>query len=105
MDRQRAAALQRFVIGGPVPGLVGRGRWSAHAVQLPRRIHEMNPPRNFCKKPEIPRIDLCRHAGRRGKVSLTLEAVGPVAMSELRTSGIVILVAGAASPRPDYALL
>jgi len=49
-DGQRATALQRFVIGGPVPGLVGRGCWSAHAAQLPRWIHEMNPSRDLCNK-------------------------------------------------------
>lgn len=32
-DRQRVPALQRFVIGPPVRDLVGRGGWSAHALQ------------------------------------------------------------------------
>ena len=49
-DRQQAAALERFVIGGPVPGLVGGGCGSAHAAQLPRWIHEMNPIRQFVKQ-------------------------------------------------------
>lgn len=49
-DRQRATALQRFVIGGPVPGLVGGGRWSAHAAQLPCWIHKMNPSRDLCNR-------------------------------------------------------
>src|SRR5690606_24476111 len=30
-DRQRATTLQSFVIGGPIPGLVGGGAGSAHA--------------------------------------------------------------------------
>jgi len=42
-DRQRAPALERLVVCGPVPGLVGRGCRSAHAIQLPRWIQEMNP--------------------------------------------------------------
>lgn len=49
-DRQRAAALQRFVIGRPVPGLVGRRCRSAHAFQLPCWIHEMNPSRDLCNR-------------------------------------------------------
>ena len=49
-DRQRAAALERFVIGGPVPGLVGGGCRSAHAAQLPRWIHEMNPSWDLCNR-------------------------------------------------------
>ena len=49
-DRQRAAALERLVIGGPVPGLVDRGCRSAHAVKLPRWIHEMNPSRDLCNR-------------------------------------------------------
>ena len=49
-DRQRAAALERLVIGGPVPGLVDRGCRSAHAVKLPRWIHEMNPPSHLRNK-------------------------------------------------------
>jgi hypothetical protein len=35
--------LQRLVTGGPIPGLVGEGCRSAHALQLPHWIHEMNP--------------------------------------------------------------
>ena len=46
-DRQRAAALERFVKGWPVPGLVSRWCRSAHACQLPRWIHEMNPLRIY----------------------------------------------------------
>jgi hypothetical protein len=38
-DRQRATALQRFVIGGPVSGLVGGGCGSAHELQLSHWIH------------------------------------------------------------------
>lgn len=37
-DRQRAASLEPLVVGGPVPGLVGRPCRSAHAVQLSRWI-------------------------------------------------------------------
>jgi EPS-associated MarR family transcriptional regulator len=49
-DRQRASALERFVIGWPISGLVGwRGR-SAHASQLPRWIHEMNPSPGLCNR-------------------------------------------------------
>jgi len=54
---QRAAALERLVVGGPVPGLVGRGCRSAHAFQLPRWIHKMNPSRG-----------LCNRAGGKGKI-------------------------------------
>ena len=49
-DRQRTTALQRFIIGGPVPGLVGGGCRSAHAPQLPRWIHKMNPSRDLCNR-------------------------------------------------------
>ena len=49
-DGQRATALQRFVVGGPVLGLVGRGCASAHAAQLPRWIHEMNPSNELCNR-------------------------------------------------------
>src|SRR6056297_2303711 len=47
-DRQGAALLQRFVVGRPVPGLVARRDGSAHAGQLPRWIHEMNPSPSLC---------------------------------------------------------
>ena len=57
-DRQRAAALERFVIGWPVPGRVGRWCRSAHPCQLPRWIHKMNPTR-----------DLCNRAGQRPLIS------------------------------------
>src|SRR5690606_22362645 len=49
-DRQRAAALERFIVGWPVPGPVGRGCRSAHVSQLPRWIHEMNPTRDLCNR-------------------------------------------------------
>ncbi len=49
-DRQRAAALERFIIGGPVPGLVAGGCGSAQAAQQPRWIHEMNPSRDLCNR-------------------------------------------------------
>ena len=42
------AALERFIVGRPVPGLVGGG--GAHAAQLPRWIHEMNPSRDLCNR-------------------------------------------------------
>jgi hypothetical protein len=42
-ERQRAAALERFVIGRPVSGLVNRECRLAHASQLPGWFHEMNP--------------------------------------------------------------
>ena len=43
MDRQRPAALERLVILGRVQGLEGRYVRSAHALQLSRWIHKMNP--------------------------------------------------------------
>ena len=49
-DRQRAPALERFVIGRPVLGPVGRWCRSAHAPQLPRWLHEMNPSRDLCNR-------------------------------------------------------
>ena len=49
-DRQRTAALERCVTGGPVPGLVGGGCGSAHAIQLPHWIHKMNPSRDLCNR-------------------------------------------------------
>src|SRR5690606_6356958 len=49
-DRQRAPALERFIVGWPVPGLVSRGCVSAHASQLPHWIHEMNPSPDLCNR-------------------------------------------------------
>lgn len=49
-DRQRAPTLERFIVGWPVPGLVGRGRRFTHAHQLPLWIHEMNPTRDLCNR-------------------------------------------------------
>ena len=49
-DRQRAVPLERFVVGRPVPGLVDGGCGSAHVLQLPRWIHEMNPSRDLCNR-------------------------------------------------------
>ena len=43
--------------GGPVPGLVGGGCGSAHAIRLPHWIHEMNPSWNLCNS-----ADLCSKA-------------------------------------------
>lgn len=47
-DRKGAALLERFVVGRPVLGLVARRDGSAHASQLPRWIHEMNPSSYLC---------------------------------------------------------
>ena len=49
-DRQRATALERFVIGRPVPRPVDRGCRSAHVSQLPYWINEMNPSRDLCNR-------------------------------------------------------
>lgn len=49
-DRQRAPAIERRVVGGPIPGLVGRGCWCTHADQLPRWINEMNPSWDLCNR-------------------------------------------------------
>ncbi len=49
-DRQRAPALERLVILGPVQGLVSRCVRSAHAPQLSRWIHKMNPSRDLCNR-------------------------------------------------------
>jgi len=49
-DRQRTPALEHFIVGWPVPGLVGRWCWFAHADQLPRWIHKMNPSRDLCNR-------------------------------------------------------
>src|SRR5690606_16753031 len=42
--------LECFIVGWPVPGLVGRGYGSAHASQLPPWIREMNPSSDLCNK-------------------------------------------------------
>ncbi len=49
-DCQRAPALERFIVGRPVPGLVGRGYGSARASQLPPWIRDMNPSRDLCNR-------------------------------------------------------
>ncbi len=49
-DRQRTAALERFIVGRPVPGLVGGGFGSAHTAQLPHWIHELNPSWDLCNR-------------------------------------------------------
>src|SRR6056297_953708 len=54
-DCQRAPALERFIVGWPVPGLVGRGCRSAHGAQLPRWIHKMNPSRDLCNRAHRPK--------------------------------------------------
>ena len=65
-DRQRSAALERFIVGWPVPGLVGWRCGSAHGFQLPRWIHEMNPKRDLCNRaPESARTARFREARRR----------------------------------------
>ena len=85
-DRQRATALERFIVGWPVPGLVGQGGRSAHAPQLPRWIHEMNPSWDLCNrapyrsKPYVsvtgendrfcPHQNLCRHTLRMASPSM-----------------------------------
>ena len=50
LDCQRPTALERFVIGGPIPGLVAGGSGSAHGLQLPHWFHEVNPSRYLCNK-------------------------------------------------------
>jgi len=62
-DRQRAAALERFVVGGSVPGLVGGACGSAHALQLPHWIHKVNPLWDLCNRAPATDIGLL-HAGR-----------------------------------------
>lgn len=49
MRTKITTALERFVVGRPVPGLVGRWCGSAHAAQPPRWTHEMNPSQHLCK--------------------------------------------------------
>jgi len=48
--RRRTPALDRFIVGRPVPGLVGRRCGSAHANQLPRWTFVMNSPQDLCNK-------------------------------------------------------
>lgn len=57
-DRERAAALKRFVVARPVPDLVGRACRPAHAVQLPRWIRQMNPGRRFVQQSHL---DMLHH--------------------------------------------
>lgn len=56
-DCERAAALERFVIGWPVPGLKGEGDGSAHSLQLPHWIHKMNPTQDLCNRASPPQFD------------------------------------------------
>jgi len=45
------AALDRFIAGRPVPGLVDRGRGAAHVNQLPRWITIWIPQRSCATAP------------------------------------------------------
>ncbi len=47
-DRRRSALRQRRVIVMPVRGAVGGGLRFAHAHQLPRWIHKVNPSSHLC---------------------------------------------------------
>ena len=49
-DRQRSPTLDRLVVSGPLQGLVGRSVRFAHALQLSRWIHKINPSRDLCKR-------------------------------------------------------
>ena len=49
-DRQRPTALESLVILGPVQGLVAGCVRSAHALQLSRWIHKMNPSQDLCNR-------------------------------------------------------
>ena len=60
-DRQRAPALQRLVVGRPVPGLVRRGCGSAHTPQLSRWIHDMNPVRRFVQQSRLEVKSTCSY--------------------------------------------
>ena len=48
--RQQAATLERFIVGWPVSGPVDGGYGFAHAAQLPRWIHKMNPSSDLCNR-------------------------------------------------------
>ena len=50
-DRKRSALLQCCVVRRPVPGLVLRRGPTAHASQLSRWIHAVNPPHICATKP------------------------------------------------------
>ena len=64
MDRQRAAALERIIMARPVPGLVGRGCRSAHAVQLPLDSQDKSLTR-FVQQSPI-ELETRRKSGQRG---------------------------------------
>ncbi len=49
-DCERAAPLERFVAGQPVPGPAGRGSWFAHAARLPTSARKMNPFTAFAQQ-------------------------------------------------------
>src|SRR3990167_7323930 len=49
-DRQRSAPSQRLVVVMPVRGAVDGGLRFAHAYQLPRWIHRVNPPSHLRNK-------------------------------------------------------
>lgn len=50
LDHQRATALERFIVGRPVPGLVGWACGSAHEAQLPPWTRHMNHSRDLCNR-------------------------------------------------------
>jgi transposase len=50
MDRQRPTTLESLVILGPIQGHVVECVRSAHALQLSRWIHKMNPSQDLCNR-------------------------------------------------------
>ena len=62
-DRQRASALERLIVGRPVPRLVGQACGSAHVDQLPCWIHDVNPSG-----------DLCNRASNRAKKRISIRS-------------------------------
>ena len=47
-NRQRSSPSQNFIVGRPVPGLILCRGPTAHAAQLSRWSHEMNPSADLC---------------------------------------------------------
>ena len=84
-DRQRSAAFQRLVAGGPVLRLAGRSVWSAHPPRISRRIHEMNPFTPCVQQSRIRRIDNL--------------SVGIVAPGYFNSQNLCLLIAGQTCPR------